>query len=273
VSAERPHLALEAGRPRRALAGPLQLEDRRRRVQAQPQHTGAARSGKVPIPATRTSAGGQAAAAAARSGRRVSICAGEVGPRKRRVRWMPSGRTRRIPPSRGGGAAAARRSPGAVGRRARGRRTRARPRARSKRGQAQQAASQHLEGDLRGLEADALAPAGEVIPPPRVPAAPAVATKTRPTGLSAVPRRAGDARDATPTSVRATRIAPSAMAAATSAETAPCVSRRAGSSPVSSTFARFAYVTKARSSTALTPGASVRRADSSPPVHDSARAR
>jgi len=68
-----------------------------------PSHStrGLPRSGNRPSPATRASAGGHSAAAAASRGRSLSTWAGEVSPRKRRVRWMPSGRTRRMAPSRG----------------------------------------------------------------------------------------------------------------------------------------------------------------------------
>jgi hypothetical protein len=64
---------------------------------------------------------------------------------------------------------------------------------------------------------------------------------TRPTGFSGVPP-SGPAMPvtATPTSTPAAFSAPAAIAAAVSSDTAPCRSRITGSTPSSSTFARFA---------------------------------
>ena len=78
-------------------------------------------------------------------------------------------------------------------RRAAARRARARRRrgcaasAGSKRRQAEEAAPQHLERGLRRLLAHALAVARKQARRTRVPAAPAIAMKTRPTGFSGVP--------------------------------------------------------------------------------------
>ena len=112
----------------------------------------------------------------------------------------------------------------------------------SERGEAEQAAADHLQRRLRGLVAHALAVAREVQRGARAsPAAPSSAMKTRPTGLSGVPP-SGPAMPvmATPMSVPAPRGArPRPWRRATSSETAPCGSITAGSTPSSSTFDRL----------------------------------
>ena len=102
VRAEGALLPLEAGRPRRPLAGVLQVEDGRRHIQPQPQDTGAAALGKRAEPGD-AGLGGRAERRPRRRAEAAasSTWAGEVSPRKRSVRWMPSGRTRRTAPSRG----------------------------------------------------------------------------------------------------------------------------------------------------------------------------
>ena len=60
------------------------------------------------------------------------------------------------------------------------------------------------------------------------------------------------------------------MAAAVSAETAPCSRSISAGTPSSAAFTSFAYETIAAEKTSLEPGTEVSRAATSPPVHDSA---
>src|SRR6185503_17184058 len=94
---------------------------------------------------------------------------------------------------------------------------------------------------------------------------------TSPTGFSSVPP-SGPATPvtATPTSTASRSLTPVAIASATSAETAPCASIRAAGTPSSAVLTSFPYATIAPAKTSLEPGTSVRRAATSPPVHDSA---
>src|SRR5207342_96912 len=103
--------------------------------------------------------------------------------------------------------------------------------------------------------------------PPRV----ATWKWTRPTGLSSVPPP-GPATPVTaiPTSTPSRDRIPSAIAAATSAETAPCSAINSSATPSWPTLTSSAYAITEPAKTSLDPGTSVRRAATSPPVHDSA---
>ena len=89
-------------RPRpRLLAGAWRAEDGPARADAEPQHAGTAAVGEDAETGDgrgrrRTGGGGCASVVPSRS-----ICAGELSPRKRRVRWMPSARTQRSPANAG----------------------------------------------------------------------------------------------------------------------------------------------------------------------------
>ena len=177
------------------------------------------------------------------SGPRIaSTCAGDVCPRKRSVRWAPSGRARRIEPRRGPQAApAARRSPRAPAPAARGRQRRGRPcRVTAGRGRGGHGGASRARpaspGGARARARRGTRRASRACRRRRR------SRRTRGRRASRACRRPGPAIPVmpTPTSTPAARRAPSAIAAATSRDTAPWRSRRAASRPSSSTFARFA---------------------------------
>ena len=76
----------------------------------------------------------------------------------------------------------------------------------------------------------------------------------------------------TPIAARADCMAAPAITRATSSETAPFSAISSAGTPSRSAFAALLYVITPRSKYALEPGTSVSRAESWPPVHDSATA-
>ena len=94
---------------------------------------------------------------------------------------------------------------------------------------------------------------------------------TSPTGFAALPPP-GPATPVTaiPTSVPSRSRTPAAIAAATSADTAPCADEDVLGHPSSAIFTSFAYATMPPRTTSLDPGTSVSRAATIPPVQDSA---
>ncbi len=99
----------------------------------------------------------------------------------------------------------------------------------------------------------------------------ATARKTSPTGFSGF-RRPGPRCPCRrpPTSAPSSARAPSAMASATSAETAPCSSRSVTGTPSCVPFTSFGVRDHAADEDVARPGDSVSRAAIIPPVHDSA---
>src|SRR6266851_4591042 len=94
----------------------------------------------------------------------------------------------------------------------------------------------------------------------REPAGPSACKKTRPTGFSALPPP-GPAMPvtATATSTPSRSRAPDAIAAAVSAETAPCRSRTSRGTPSSRALTSSEYATTAPTKTSLEPGMEVSR--------------
>src|SRR6266550_333742 len=105
----------------------------------------------------------------------------------------------------------------------------------------------------------------------REPSGPSAWRKTRPTGFSSLPPP-GPAMPvtATETSARSRFRAPTAIAAAVSADTAPWRDRTSGGTSSSLAFTSSAYATTAPTKTSLEPGTEVSRSATMPPVHDSA---
>src|SRR4051812_45318847 len=103
------------------------------------------------------------------------------------------------------------------------------------------------------------------------PSGPAACKWTRPTGFSGVaPPGPATPVTATATSAPSRSRAPAAIAAATSAETAPCWAISSSGTPSSELFTSSAYATMPPTKLALEPVTSVRRAATMPPVQDSA---
>src|SRR5262245_2963287 len=100
---------------------------------------------------------------------------------------------------------------------------------------------------------------------------PAVWRYTSPTGFPSLPP-AGPAIPVTASATSAWRRlrAPVAIAAAVSAETAPCRCRVSSETPRSADLTLSAYETTDPTNTSLDPGTEVRRSATIPPVHDSA---
>ena len=131
-----------------------------------------------------------------------------------------------------------------------------------------------MESRDRRPGTDPVAVAGKLDPRGISPVGPTAWRWTSPTGFSAVPPPGPRRRSRRPRRrLRVAARAPCAMAAATSADTAPCVAISVAGTPSSRLLHLVRVGDDAAAKHIAAPATSVSRSATSPPVHDSAVAR